>query len=54
MRPHQAIGYLTPDDEHHHRGQTIREARRQRLQRARQQQLEHNRRNTNNHPENTP
>ena len=54
VRLHQAIGYVTPDDEHHHRGDAIREARRQGLRRARQQRLEHNRRNTNNHPENTP
>ena len=54
VRLHQAIGYVTPDDEHHHRGEPIREARRQGLQRARTRRLEHNRQTTNNHPENTP
>ena len=54
VRLHQAIGYVTPDDEHHHRGQAIRDARRQGLRRARQRRLEHNRQNTNNHPDNTP
>jgi putative transposase len=47
MRLHQAIGYITPDDEHHGRGEQIREARRQGLARARQEQLEHHRRHTN-------
>jgi transposase InsO family protein len=51
VRLHQGIGYVTPDDEHHHRGEQIREARRHGLQRARQQRLDHNRR-TN--PEETP
>jgi hypothetical protein len=51
---HEAIGYVTPDDEHHGRGEPIREARRQGLQRARQQRLDHNRRHTTNHTEETP
>ena len=54
VRRHEAIGYLTPDDEHHQRGEAIREARRQGLQRARTRRLHHNRRTTNNNPENTP
>ncbi len=54
VRLHQAIGYVTPDDEHHHRGETIREARRQGLRRARTRRLEHNRRTNNHHPEDTP
>ena len=53
VRLHQGIGYVTPDDEHHHRGDTIREARRQGLQRARTRRLEHNRRNTNKPEETT-
>ncbi len=53
VRLHEAIGYVTPDDEHHQRGEAIREARRQGLQRARTRRLDHNRRTTNNNPENT-
>ena len=47
----EAIGYVTPDDEHHQRGEPIREARRQGLQRARTRRLDHNRRTTTNNPE---
>ncbi len=54
VRLHQAIGYVTPDDEHHHRGEHIREARRQGLKRAHQQRLDHNRQTTTTTPENTP
>ena len=54
LRLHQAIGYVTPDDEYRQRGQTIREVRRQGLQRARTRRLEHNRRTTTNKPKNTP
>ena len=54
VRRHEAIGYVTPDDEHHQRGEPIREARRQGLQRARTRRLDHNRRTTTNNPENTP
>ena len=54
VRLHEAIGYVTPDDEHHQRGEPIREARRQGLQRARTRRLDHNRRTTTNNPENTP
>ncbi|MCC6227061.1 MAG: transposase family protein [Microthrixaceae bacterium] len=54
VRLHEAIGYVTPDDEHHGRGEQIREARRQGLARARQQRLDHNRRHTTNPPEETP
>jgi transposase InsO family protein len=54
VRLHEAIGYVTPDDEHHHRGEHIREARRQGLARARQNRLDHHRRHTNTNPEETP
>ncbi|MBA3801210.1 MAG: transposase [Geodermatophilaceae bacterium] len=54
VRLHEAIGYVTPDDEHQGRGEQIREARRQGLARARQQRLDHHRRNTTTHPEETP
>ena len=53
VRRHEAIGYVTPHDEHHQRGEPIREARRQGLQRARTRRLDHNRRTTTNNPENT-
>jgi transposase InsO family protein len=36
VRLHEAIGDVTPDDEHHGRGEATREARRQGLQRARE------------------
>ncbi len=54
VRLHEAIGYVTPDDEHEGRGETIREARRQGLQRAHQQRLAYHRRNNTIHPEETP
>lgn len=54
IRLHQAIGYVTPDDEHHGRGNTIREARRQGLARARQQRLEHHRHHHTTSPGDTP
>ncbi|MGH9259893.1 MAG: integrase core domain-containing protein, partial [Acidimicrobiales bacterium] len=54
VRLHEAIGYVTPDDEHEGRGEAIRQARRQGLERARQTRLEHHRRNTTNPEENRP
>ncbi len=54
VRLHESIGYVTPDDEHHGRGEAIREARRQGLERARQERLAYHRRNPNNHTEETP
>jgi len=53
VRLHESIGYVTPDDEHHGRGEQIREARRQGLERARHRRLDHNRRTTTNNPEET-
>jgi putative transposase len=54
VRLHEAIGYVTPDDEHHGRGQAIREARRQGLTRARQQRLAYHRQTTTTSTEETP
>ncbi|MCP4963691.1 MAG: transposase [bacterium] len=41
IRLHEAIGYVTPNDEHHGQGERIRQARRQGLERARQRRLNH-------------
>ncbi|HEX2063261.1 MAG TPA: integrase core domain-containing protein [Acidimicrobiales bacterium] len=54
IRLHEAIGYVTPDDEHEGRGEAIREARRQGLARAREQRLAYHRRTDTNHSEETP
>lgn len=54
IRLHENIGYVTPHDEHHGRGETIREARRQGLHRARTLRLEHHRHNHQTHPKETP
>ena len=48
VRLHEAIGYVTPDDEHYGRGEAIREARRQGLVRAREERLAYHRRTDNN------
>ena len=53
MRLHEAIGYVTPDDEHHGRGEAIREARRQGLARAREHRLPYHRRADTTDPEET-
>ena len=44
IRLHAAIGYVTPDDEHHGRGPAIRRARAAGLTRARAARIKHNRR----------
>jgi transposase InsO family protein len=54
VRLHEAIGYVTPDDEHHGRGETIREARRHGLARARNQRLAYHRRTITTSTEETP
>ncbi|WP_211596865.1 integrase core domain-containing protein [Janibacter terrae] len=43
VRLHEGIGYVTPDDEHEGRGETIRAARREGLEQARQRRLAHHR-----------
>ena len=54
MRLHQAIGYVTPDDEHHGRGHALRQARRDGLDRARQHRLNYHRNSTTNPTGTTP
>jgi putative transposase len=44
LRLHAAIGYVTPDDEHHGRGPAIRRARAAGMRRARAERIKHNRR----------
>jgi putative transposase len=43
VRLHAAIGYVTPDDEHHGRGPKIRRARAAGMTRARAERIKHNR-----------
>lgn len=43
VRLHEAIGYVTPDDEHEGRGEAIRSARRHGLARAREERLAYHR-----------
>jgi len=43
VRLHAAIGYVTPDDEHHGRGPQIRRARAAGLKRARAERIKQNR-----------
>ena len=49
-RLHSAIGYVTPDDEHHGRGEAIRQARREGLTRAAQARLAYHRNQRKNQP----
>jgi len=48
VRLHAGIGYVTPDDEHHGRGEGIRQARRDGLAAARQARIAYRRTNTRN------
>lgn len=48
VRLHQGIGYVTPDDEHHGRGDAIRQARRDGLTQARQARIAYRRTSTRN------
>ena len=54
VRLHEGVGYVTPDDEHHGRGEAIREARRHGLTRAREQRLAYHRQTTTPPVEETP
>ena len=45
VRLHASIGYVTPDDEHHGRGPSIRRARAAGMRRAREQRIKQNRAN---------
>jgi len=46
VRLHEAIGYVTPDDEHHGRGPSIRRERVAGMKEARRDRIDYNR----NHP----
>ena len=50
VRLHQGIGYVTPNDEHEGRGETIRQARRDGMANARQQRLAQHRAERENQP----
>ena len=50
VRLHQGIGYVTPNDEHEGRGETIRQARRDGMANARQQRLARHRAERENQP----
>ncbi|MGH9275032.1 MAG: transposase [Acidimicrobiales bacterium] len=54
VRLHEAIGYVTPDDEHEGRGEAIRQARIDGLRRAHDQRLGYHRRPAHQPPEETP
>ena len=49
-RLHASLGYVTPDDEHEGRGDTIRQARRDGLARARRLRIAYHRNNKPNQP----
>ncbi len=54
VRLHEAIGYVTPDDEHNGRGEAIRHARIEGLRRAHEERLAYHRRTEPDNPEETP
>jgi putative transposase len=54
VRLHEAIGYVTPNDEHEGRGEAIRQARRDGLERAWQHRLDYHRRTCTNPTGETP
>jgi putative transposase len=49
-RLHEAIGYVTPNDEHEGRGERIRQARVEGLARAAEARKDHRRRTKNDRP----
>ena len=51
VRLHEAIGYVTPHDEHHGHGQTIRQARRRGLEHARAARIAARRQTRQNQPQ---
>jgi putative transposase len=51
VRLHEGIGYVTPDDEHHGRGEAIRKARREGLHAARATRIATRRQMRHTHPE---
>jgi transposase InsO family protein len=53
-RLHAGIGYVTPNDEHHGRGEQIRQARLDGLRRAHDQRVTYHRRNRNHHHPGAP
>ena len=52
VRLHEAIGYVTPDDEHEGRGPAIRQARRDGLERARIERIAYHRKHNPPEPGN--
>ena len=54
IRLHQAIGYVTPNDEHYGKGDKIRQARREGLEQAKQNRINTNRKTKTNQPTKTP
>jgi putative transposase len=54
VRLHEAIGYVTPNDEHEGRGEAIRRARIDGLARAAQARKDHHRGTNDNRPETRP
>ena len=49
-RPHAGIGYVTPDDEHHGRGEALRQARRDGMTVARQTRIAYRRSTSKDQP----